>query len=160
MIEVDDIGKYIQDTLSKTPKWKRAFWDFTRKIENKKRERKIKRWTKKTMKLFPFFDYSYFFDIMSIWAEEASKEYKNSDLLVSSPKTSKELLIVSELCKRLSEGYADENEYEFWKKKYGGFDNIPKHQFERIRKRASGREKQDAEYLFHLMKRKYRGWWE
>lgn len=160
LIEIDDIGKYIDSIMDKTPKWKYTFWRIINKFKGKRRDWKIKRWTKKTMKLFPFFDYSYFFDMVSIWTKEASKEYTESNVLASSLQTSKELLIASDLFERLAYGYNEENEYDFWKEKYGGFTKIPDHRFESIRKRITSRNEQDSQYLFSLIKRKYQKWWE
>lgn len=159
-IEWEDLEEYLDKVYPK-PKWyKKLYWDVKRWINARLRKWRVKNFTKKCMFLYPFYDYSCLFELISLWATEASKMYKESNLLVSSPRTSKELLIVSELCNRIADNFNEENERDYWGKKYGGYENFSNDVWDRMHKRVNERDRQDIEYLCNLIIRKYRFWWE
>ena len=63
-------------------------------------------------KLFPWWDHSYLLKMMSIWAEEASKKHKTIGITMSSDSISKELIIFSEVCKRLANSSYEEDAWQ------------------------------------------------
>jgi len=62
-------------------------------------------------KAYFWWDYSYLFAHMHDWFEYASKRYKERGVCASSDNTSRQLAVASEICKRLSTGYIEENAY-------------------------------------------------
>lgn len=76
---------------------KRTFWRNVSKFAMKK--------------AYFWWDYSYLFGHMHDWFEYASKRYKERGVCTSSDKTSRQLAVASEICKRLSTGYIEENAY-------------------------------------------------
>lgn len=60
-------------------------------------------------KAYPWYDFTFFFELMGNWLHNASLEHKKNGTLMRSDKTAKEMLIASEVCKRLSTGYIEDN---------------------------------------------------
>lgn len=62
-------------------------------------------------KAYFWWDYLYLFEHMHDWFEYASKRHNEWGMCASRDKTSRQLAIASEICKRLSTGYIEENAY-------------------------------------------------
>ena len=63
-------------------------------------------------KAYPWYDFTFFFELMGNWLHNASLEHKKNGTLVRSDKTAREMLIASEVCERLSNGYIEDNAYK------------------------------------------------
>lgn len=60
-------------------------------------------------KAYPWYDFTFFFELMGNWLYNSSLEHKKNGTLMRSDKTAREMLIASEVCKRLSNDYIEDN---------------------------------------------------
>lgn len=124
-------------------------------------------------KAYPWWDYSNFYSVMGEWLEDASKNFLEEGNHVGAEKSAKQMLIASELCKRISNGYADENSYETaFKVKLEDveFDisnrNFVSHSEEKSRKYKKWKEYQKRDndlyfnLLFQILKKHSLNWWD
>jgi hypothetical protein len=120
---------------------------------------------------FFWFDYSYFYGLMYEWLSYSAKRMKEDSLLVLKDKKAREMLVASELCKRLATTYAAENAHitafgETVEETYNDFDFHSKFS-DRERKlvrKSMKIEKRDTEYYLEylgtLLKKHSQGWWD
>ena len=134
---------------------KRSFW------------KKVFRFSMK--KSFYWWDYSYFFEMNYEWLKYASKRYKERGVCTSSDKTSRQLAVASEICKRLSTEYIEENAYnvvfgpDHWKR-HITFPYTPTKEESKKYKKLCRFEKQSYEYhlelLTKLISKHSLTWWD
>ena len=118
---------------------------------------------------YPWFDFSYLFMMMQDWLDYASSQHKEQGNSVASGRIAKQMGIASQVCRRLSTGYIEDNAY---KVVFDDKDFIPPQEFpwfpevddKRRYKRLFAFEKQSYLYHMGLLTRiisKYsHGWWD
>jgi len=120
-------------------------------------------------KAYPWWDYSYFYEMASEWLFDASKNFKEKGTHVSHEKEAKEILIAAELCKRIAEGYSSENSYRTafgCKIEDKDFDfriELSEEERRRYRKWAEYQKRDDKfylEYLGKMLKKYSKSWWD
>ena len=101
------------------------------------------------MNKYKWYDYSFLLQAVSCWLEDSAKQHKEKGVLVRSNKTAKEMIIASNLIKRITEE-------EIYYKPNKLFDNKNKFPYSY----CETQRKQDIDYLFDFMKKHLTGWWD
>lgn len=124
------------------------------------------------MQKFPWYDYSYFLELMELWLKEASYKHENQGYCVSSSKTAKQLRIAAHLCKRIRE---DDYSNPFW---FGEVAIETDFDLQRVNQKVRWRHKpnkkvfrlcqqrqlkqrqKDIKMLTELINKQILGWWD
>ena len=101
------------------------------------------------MNKYHWYDYSFLLQAIQDWLDNSSKQHKENGVLVRSNRTAKEMLIASNLIKRI-------NDSDIYYKPNMVFNT--KNKFLYIS--SEKQEKQDINYLFDFMKKHIQGWWD
>ena len=124
------------------------------------------------MQKYPWYDYSFFLELMELWFREAAYKHENQGYCVNSDKVAKQLRIAAHLCKRINEDdYADPHwfgkvniESNFSSNKSHNtvrFIYLPSKKIYRlcVKRRAKQRQA-DLDMLTRLINKNLFGWWD
>ncbi len=110
----------------------------------------------------PWWDYSNLLTLMEVWLRNSSHKHKTKGNLLSSDKTSKEMLIAAELIKRIkADEYYKPNKVFNSKNVHieAGSMGLGLDDFS-YSNNADQRKQDDLTYLMDLMKKHLLGWWD
>lgn len=124
------------------------------------------------MNKFPWYDYSYFIELMELWLKESAYRHENQGHCVSSGKTAKQLRIAAHLCKRIRE---DDYSNPFWFGEVSIHSNLDinmpsqkvrwshkpnKKVFRLCQQRQLKQRQKDIKMLTELINKQILGWWD
>ena len=120
-------------------------------------------------KAYPWYDYSSFYAHMQGWLEYASKRYTEQGVCVGSERVAKQMLIASEICRRLSTGYVKDNAYNvvFGPEYLSTILPPPwtptdeeRRKYKQLRKVEERDQKYYLELLFQILNKHSLMWWD
>lgn len=124
------------------------------------------------MQKFPWYDYSYFIELMELWLRESAYKHENQGYCVSSGKTAKQLRIAAHLCKRIRE---DDYSNPFWFGEVSIHSSLDitrpsqkvcwshkpnKKVFRLCQQRQLKQRQKDIKMLTELINKQILGWWD
>lgn len=121
---------------------------------------------------YPWYDYSFFLELMELWFREAAYRHETQGYCVNSDKTAKQLRIAAHLCKRINEDdYSDPHWFgkvtidsDFYSDKPHRtvrFIYQPNKKIYRLCAERRAKQKQaDLDMLTRLINKNLFGWWD